>query len=241
MGRIFTIPDIHGRRDLFEALLEKLHTEEGLNFSNGDKLVLLGDYVDRGTDSCGVLEIVRKLQADHTNNVIALAGNHEWLLIDGCIGNYEAFNLWMWNGGDATRRSFPGEHVPEETIKWLASLPLSHEEQGFFFSHAPVPPEEYRARRLEGQPYAKEELTWTYLSGKHEKEMGRVHGESIVGVCGHIHALRENVFAPRFYDHYIFADAGAGCHSKAPLVAIEVKSRKVIYSWPESVTKMGDV
>jgi hypothetical protein len=55
--------------------------------------------------------------------------------------------------------------------------------------------------------------------------------EGKIGVCGHVHQLRNGVLEPRLYDHYIFADAGCGCMNdgSAPLVAIEVKTRRVIY------------
>lgn len=237
--RIFAIPDIHGRLDLLKALWERLLKEQFLDLTQ-DKVVFMGDMIDRGPDSKGVLDFIKDLVDTHPNNVIALAGNHEWLAIDAHIKpSYDNEYIWHVNGGLNTLKSFadpytPGHtprRMPDDYIKWMAFLPLQHQEPGFFFSHAPVPRENRRNIMYRGTPdFQPEELMWTY--DRDEFGVARDHGNGVVGVCGHIHALNKGVMAPRFYDHYIFADAGCGCSSKAPLVAIEVKSREVIYAWP---------
>ena len=237
--RIWCVPDIHGRLDLLNPLLDKLYAEENLDLSV-DKLLFLGDMIDRGSDSKGVLDKIRDLTLLHQHNVVALAGNHEWLAIDAHIRpSYDTEYIWHINGGVQTLNSFqdpytPGhtpKRMPDDYVRWMASLPLKHEESGFFFSHAPVPRENRRNIMYRGtKDFAKEELIWTYDND--EFGVARVHGPGIVGVCGHIHRLREGCLEPRFYDHYIFADAGCGCSARAPLVAIEVKSRKVISAWP---------
>ena len=228
---LYFIPDIHGRLDLLELLFYKLRMQ-GLDLSK-DKVIFGGDMIDRGPDSHGVVNYVRALHTAHPDTVVVLAGNHEWLCINACTrGRMDDWDLWVnYNGGFKTLDSYPGERVSENHVQWMASLPLSHEEPGFFFSHAPVPPENKRGH-MKGQPYSKEELTWTY--GQPEHDFGRVH-EGKIGVCGHIHALRRGVQEPRFYDHYIFADAGSGCHEDAPLVAIEVNTREVTYARPKEL------
>lgn len=144
------------------------------------------------------------------------------------------------NGGPETKESYHragyamgmhGDH-----LKWLSQLPLKHEEPGFFFSHAPVPRESHRNILYKGQAeFSPEELTWTYHPD--EKGVARDHGNGVVGVCGHIHQLRKGIKAPRFYDHYIYGDSGCGCSPKAPLCAINVVTRDVIYAWPDPVVK----
>lgn len=233
MSKIWVVPDIHGRYDLLTSLMDTL-TESGKHSFKTDKLIFLGDYVDRGPQSAQVLDILRILKDTYPENVIVLYGNHEDLMINGCTrGGYD-WDLWMMNGGGATQRSYAGSKVPDDVLKWVASLPLSHKEPGFFFSHAPVPREEDRHSTLQGEPFSRSELTWTYNSpeGKYARDFKEDDNEYTVGVCGHVHALRSGILEPRFYDHYIFADAGCGCSPKAPLVAIEVKSREVIYAWP---------
>lgn len=231
MSRLFAVPDIHGRRDLLDILINKLNGENQLDLTK-DKLIFLGDMIDRGPDSKGVMDTIMALQSKFGNDrVIVLAGNHEWLMIDGCISkNYDNFYLWMLNGGDTTQNSFPGGKVTEDYIRWCSSLPLYHEEPRFFFSHAPIP--SYNKRMKDAPlPFSKSTLIWSFEDGD-EWRWSKHHGNEVVGVCGHIHQLRNKILAPRLYPHYIFADAGAGCSKDAPLVAIEVKSREVIYAWP---------
>jgi hypothetical protein len=112
-------------------------------------------------------------------------------------------------------------------IEWLSKLPYSHQEPGFFFSHAPIPPEIDRAPRNKFKPFTREELIWSFH--KDEKNGARKH-ENAIGVCGHIHALHRGLYEPRIYDHYIFTDAGCGCAPNAPLCAVEVVSKQIIYS-----------
>lgn len=243
--RLFAIPDIHGERVMLEKLLNRLYLEEKMGLTL-DKLIFLGDMVDRGPDSKGVLDVVRALQLQYPQNVVVLRGNHEWFLIN-CMrkGRYGDFQIWLTpnNGGSATLRSFSGTDgvhgpmIPNEYVEWLESLPLSHEEPGFFFSHAPIAKESCRQFSQQGKPFSEEELTWTYFDD--EKNVSRHHvdknGNPSVGVCGHIHRLNNDVFAPRHYKHYLFLDAGCGCYHKAPLVATEVISRHTVWVWPDGV------
>lgn len=232
MSRLYAIPDIHGRADLLAVLLEKLTAEESFD-PREDKLIFLGDMIDRGPDSKTVVENIRRL-CQAFPNVIALRGNHETLCIDAHTSptSNEKIELWMWNGGGPTVKSWGGE-IPHDVLEWIESLPLYHEEPGFFFSHAPAPRERLRKDHLRGKPFDLNELTWTYSPD--EFGVARVHDNGVIGVCGHIHALQRGSAKPRFYDHYIFADAGCGCSPRAPLVAIEVRSRKVVTAHPDEL------
>ncbi len=211
---------------MLDQLMVMLLREGKLDFLGGDKLIFLGDMIDRGIGSAAVIGAIRLLQTSYPENVVVLGGNHEWLMIDGLTRSRDDLDCWYYNGGLVTEQSFPGQKVPDEVIKWAAALPLFHVEPGFFFSHAPIP-------HSATPPYKKHELVWSYPGGlSKEAAYAKAH-DGAIGVCGHIHALQSGVFKPRFYDHYIYADAGCGCHRKAPLVAIEVKSRDVLYAWPE--------
>jgi hypothetical protein len=235
--RLFSIGDIHGRLDLLTKLMDTLKSTQMLDLTQ-DKLIFTGDYIDRGPNSKGVLDYLKALQEAHPSNVVLLAGNHEWLAIDGCMRGYDNFHLWMYNGGDKTLESFsPHKKMPDDYIKWLASLPLFHEEPGYFFSHAPVPRENRRSMIDFGRPFTKHELTWTYHPNEHgvARNFKTDDNKDVVGVCGHIHRLRDGNFGPRIYKHYIFGDSGAGCHKDAPLCAIELETRTVTYAWPGEV------
>lgn len=233
MSRIFAVPDIHGRLDLLNDLLSKLESEHSLDISK-DKLIFLGDMVDRGPDSYGVICRVKTLCEANPNNVIALAGNHEWMgIMRYTRGLREDIELYEWNGGLQTDESyrlagFSG--ITVDHLDWMAHLPLKHEEPGFFFSHAPAPRESYRNILNRGtSEFTPDELIWTY----HPDEFGvaRDHGNGIIGYCGHVHALKKGIFEPRFYDHYVYCDSGCGCSDKAPLVAVECGTKNVVYAW----------
>ena len=73
-NRLFAIGDIHGCFDSFQELIENK-----IQLSKNDRLVLLGDYIDRGPKSKEVIDYIINLQAKGYN-IIALAGNHEVML-----------------------------------------------------------------------------------------------------------------------------------------------------------------
>lgn len=214
MSRLYAIPDIHGRVDLLTDLMFKIPK------AAEDKIIFLGDYVDRGPDAYGVIAYLRQLQEDRPKQVVCLAGNHEWLMIDALTQgpHSSAWMLWMINGGHTTLNSYIGhESLMDEHVRWLSLLPLSHEEPGFFFSHAPI-------EKDAPLPYEREQLTWGHWD-LHEEGHSEKHHEGRVGVCGHIHRLREGITKPRFYEHYLYLDCGCGCLPGAPLVAVDVKTR----------------
>lgn len=222
--------------DLLKKLWDDLTTIHNLDLSK-DKVIFTGDYVDRGPNSYEVLEFLYQLNQQHPNNVIVLAGNHEWMMIQYYArATQEDKELWEINGGLNTIQSFKNaghSSCPDHLLRWLAFAPLFHEEPGFFFSHAPAPRESFRDRSLRGQDLTPDELIWTYHAD--EPGVARDHGNGVVGVCGHVHALRKGIREPRFYDHYIYADAGCGCSPKAPLCAVNVVTREVIFAWPDPV------
>lgn len=79
MAKIFCISDIHGHLAELEEALERIKDKA----SEGDRLILLGDYIDRGPDSGGVLRRVFGLQKAYgPERVIVLRGNHEEMLLE---------------------------------------------------------------------------------------------------------------------------------------------------------------
>lgn len=100
MTRILAISDIHGERAMLEELLQKV------NFTAEDKLILMGDYIDRGPDSRGVLNFVQQLQ--EKANATVLMGNHEALILNAFTSSdSKTFHHWLdLAGGDATLASY---------------------------------------------------------------------------------------------------------------------------------------
>ena len=140
MTKSYAIGDVHGCRNQLERLIELCERDAGAQRS---KFIMLGDYIDRGPDSRGVIEFLIDLQKWSPDEIICLRGNHEDLLLDALQGGDAELN-WLSNGGDATLRSYKAPRVaslPAPHIEWVRSLPLFHDDGQRFFVHAGVHPE----------------------------------------------------------------------------------------------------
>lgn len=239
-SRLWAVGDIHGRDDLLKPLLDSMLIKGLFKPKSRDKIIFMGDYIDRGFYSKLVVDRLMKWEKDFPNQIVCLRGNHENFAIKVArargFDKGKVLKLWTYpgNGGSTTIASFgamPDEPAFKPYLEWFESLPLSHEEPGFFFSHAPVPRENRREQEDKGKPFTEHELTWSYSPD--EPGHARNFGDGVIGVCGHKHKLHDGVWEPRFYDHYIFTDAGCGCHPRAPLYAVEVKTRNTFHAAEE--------
>ncbi len=102
------IGDIHGHDDLLARLLDQIDQQVP-----DLPIIFVGDYVDRGPDSAGVLKRMQALTKATAPRVICLQGNHEAMLLDFINMPDHAGPRWLRNGGDATLQSF-GVRVPED-------------------------------------------------------------------------------------------------------------------------------
>jgi serine/threonine protein phosphatase 1 len=141
------------------------------------KFVFLGDYIDRGPDSRGVIEFLIKLQSQRPTEIICLAGNHEELALAALRrGAFE--NQWLRNGGGETLRSYgiaSAADLPPQHVAWLDALPTYHDDGRRFFVHAGINPD----RPLNQQdPYDFLWIREPFLSD--ERDHGRyiVHGHT---------------------------------------------------------------
>jgi len=174
MSKTYAIGDIHGCLDQLHHLVELCQRDAG---TPTPKLVFLGDYIDRGPDSDGVIDFLMDLHDQAPDQVICLRGNHEDLLLNALEDETQEAN-WMMNGGAATLASYDATgpfDLPADHIDWLTALPLFHDDGLRFFVHAGVDP----ARPLHQQN--EHDLMWIrepFLSSK--KEFGRlvVHGHT---------------------------------------------------------------
>ncbi len=128
----YAISDIHGCHKTFVSLLEKIA------FTKGDTLFLLGDYVDRGPDSKGVIDTIMGLMADGYK-VQCLSGNHEAAMLKG-ISHSGIFLRWQrLYGGMATLESFGIEELtdlPHQYVDFLGNLRPFIEYEQFILVHA---------------------------------------------------------------------------------------------------------
>jgi len=105
--RIYAIGDIHGRLDLLSDLVAQIEQDDRARAPvTATTLVLLGDLVDRGPDSAGVIRFARDLAAGGRLDLRLIMGNHEELLLLAAAGDAKAMRVLMRTGGEATFRSF---------------------------------------------------------------------------------------------------------------------------------------
>jgi serine/threonine protein phosphatase 1 len=117
-GRVYAIGDIHGRFDLLEQMIELINFDIK---KRGDQclIVTLGDYIDRGPNSRGVVD--RLLDNPFSGNFIPLKGNHEALL-EGFLENPAEGAHWWSLGGWETLKSFGIEAKPRMTPRGFTKV-----------------------------------------------------------------------------------------------------------------------
>jgi serine/threonine protein phosphatase 1 len=105
--RVYAIGDVHGRNDLLQALLAKIDTDNAGRGTADTHLIFLGDLMDRGEDSAGVIETAMALR-DSGRKVRFLMGNHEEVFVRACRKNDPKITRFFLRiGGEATVLSYP--------------------------------------------------------------------------------------------------------------------------------------
>jgi len=132
--------DVHGQADFLERLILEIHKEAG---SDGE-LYSLGDLIDRGPDSKGVVDLCIKF------GVKPVLGNHElWMkmLVEQRVFDSMALSGIM--GGKATIRSYVGKNTGSDSALALELIQTISEEHKAFFSSIPY----YRKIEVDGRVY----------------------------------------------------------------------------------------
>ncbi len=101
--RYYVIGDIHGRLDLFEAMIAAIEEDDATQPGAETHVILLGDLVDRGPDSAGVVARTREWQQER--NVRVLAGNHEEMFLNA-FSKPEVLRHFLKHGGRETILSY---------------------------------------------------------------------------------------------------------------------------------------
>ena len=169
-ARLLAIGDIHGCDVALDALLDQMQpTAE-------DILVTLGDYVDRGPNSRGVID--RLIDLGTQTNLVAIKGNHEEMMIEVLHrgGNH---NDWLKYGGDKTMTSYDFcgslDCIPADHHRFLENLGDYFVHDSYFFTHAayePQVPLEYQSAGF---------LRWHSL----EDGIPGPHQSGLTAVVGH--------------------------------------------------------
>jgi serine/threonine protein phosphatase 1 len=141
MSRIFAIGDIHGCADRLEALIDRLDID-----AQQDRLIFIGDYIDRGSGSKEVVERILGLR-EAIAHVICLLGNHEQMFLNYCLHDLGR-ELFLGNGGFSTLVSYglrqagqdPSLRLPERHLQFYQSLVPYYETDDHIFVHAGLRP-----------------------------------------------------------------------------------------------------
>lgn len=175
MPRTLAIGDIHGHLNALETLADLV------SLKSDDTLITVGDYVDRGPDSAGVIEwLIRKFD---DGQLVPLRGNHDIMMLDALDGGDWA-GSWQSFGGDTTlesyhRRGFYPEKngLPERHRKFLESdCQKIHVTENHFFVHAYA----HFRRRLDDQP---DEIVYWEKWVRWANPIPHISGKTMV--CGH--------------------------------------------------------
>jgi serine/threonine protein phosphatase 1 len=128
-ARTIAIGDIHGCSQALGALIKAIEP------AADDTVVFLGDYVDRGPDSKGAIELVLNLES--RCQVVPLVGNHELMLLDAVLHSV-VLGPWLECGGAATVKSYAGQlsNIPPQHLAFLRRCKRYHETAAHFFVHA---------------------------------------------------------------------------------------------------------
>ncbi len=228
--RLYAIGDIHGRLDLLRSLMQMIEAHEATLPRADTLLVFLGDYIDRGPDSRGVVDfLINRIPGKF--ETCFLRGNHEDMMM-GVFESANIFDVWALNGGMATARSYGIEFdphgasandiqfmirhldvaLPQAHRKFFDGLQVSREIGDYFFVHAGVRP---------GVPlHRQDESDCMFIRGdflNHRGDFGKiiVHGHTPVE-------------EPQMLPNRIALDTGAFFSGRLTTLCLEGTARKFL-------------
>lgn len=168
--RLLAIGDIHGCLTALETLLAAVQP------CREDVIVTLGDYVDRGPDSKGVIDRLLRLAEETT--LVPLLGNHDLLFREALEGKLANYPGWLNVGGQQTLESYGGlDAVPETHRRFLSEtcrLFFEPEKENVFFVHGSAFP---------ALPLAEQPENWLLWRRVYDAQWPHVSGRLMV--CGH--------------------------------------------------------
>jgi len=225
--RAYAVGDVHGRADLFAALAEAIDADDRARGAAETTVILLGDLIDRGPDSAGV---VRQARAwGERRKVRRLVGNHEEMLLDS-LGDVKVLRQFLRHGGRETLLSYPidprayaaaeleqvqalmREAIPSTDLAYLAGGESMIALGDYLFVHAGIRPQV----PLEQQQVA--DLRWI-----REPFLGWT--ETLGAVVVHGHSIFDE---PRVAHNRISIDTGAFQSGRLTALGLEGGRRWLI-------------
>ena len=221
-GRVFAIGDVHGEKEKLIDLLDKIKKV----LKPEDHVVFVGDLVDVGLDTPGVLIVIQEFINFHPNTYV-IKGNHEEMFMLAMKGNHQ---FWFANKGEKTLHQFKDYNEdPEDLVLWLEDNKITfldkmipyYETEDMLITHAPLNHHIGFGLTLEEGVLEKVayDLRWHF----EDPENKAVPGIDKLLVCGHQNNFGK-IKAPRFYPEInrIYTDTGNGYYKDAPLAAVIV-------------------
>lgn len=225
--RIYAIGDIHGRRDLFDALREAIEEDDRQAAPARSTVILLGDLVDRGPDSAGVIASARKWRAKRV--VRCLAGNHEEMFLRS-FDDVEMLRHFLRHGGRETILSFGigrelynslsleelqvemARIVPSEVCEFLENFEEMIIAGDYAFVHAGIDPQ----RPIDDQ--CRSDLLWI-------RERFLRHDEPLSHIIVHGHTISEDI---EYAGFRVGIDTGAYRSGRLTALVLEGSARRTI-------------
>ncbi len=202
MPRYIAITDIHGELGKLESVLSKIEAR------HDDVFVFMGDYIDRGADSKGVVE--RVIAQSEKNKCIYLIGSHEYAYLHSQKDEY--YNFLFWNyGGPATVKSYGSfENIGKIHGEFFQNLQYYYLTDKYLFIHAGIDPN----YPLEKQ----DEVDMVYIRHKFIYSKHNLPQKIIFG---------HTEFEKPYIDEYkIGIDLGCGKYKNSPLCALILDNGK---------------
>lgn len=184
----YAIGDLHGRFDLLCSAIDLIEADAG---DGGGRLIVLGDFVDRGPLSRGIIDLLIAGPQRARWEWVVLQGNHEAMML-ACLDNPGILRWWIGNGGGQTLQSYgykQGDEllplkVPAEHLNWLSELPITFEDAHRIFVHAGVPFDQpvadVEAETLQWMLYSGDDDEYYPDARYHSGEGAHVSGKHIV-------------------------------------------------------------
>lgn len=203
MPRYIAITDIHGELGKLESVLSKIETRPD------DIFVFMGDYIDRGPDSKGVVEKV--IEISEQFQTICLIGSHEYALLHAKQDDYYDYLFWNY-GGPATVKSYGGkfENILETHGEFFRNLKFYYLTDKYLFVHAGIDPR-----------YSLEEQCETDLVYIRSAFYRNKHNLPQKIIFGHT-----EFDSPLILDDKICIDLGCGKYKNAKLCALILDNGK---------------
>ena len=233
-GRDFVVGDIHGHFELFEQLLKEVEFDENL-----DRVISVGDGIDRGPESHRALEFLEK------SWFYSIMGNHEAMLMASQAREYGIYELWMKNGGEWS--DLVSENFLNRLAEAYKNLPYVIEietKSGIVgVVHADVPThlswieliDGLSTSRLKGKDL--QALLWSrdsYRGFRKSREYPGVMKEHYIDEVYRVYVGHSIVNTPCLFGNMMFIDTGA--YVTGNLSAIDLNNEEVIMVQNSTVT-----